>query len=239
MKKYLIAASVLALTAASGANAADIIRPQPTTPVYTAPVFSWTGFYAGAQIGWAWSDTDLSADNALMTKRSFSPDPDGFIGGIYLGYNFDFGNNFVAGIETDFAWSNIDETSSVATALGGRMDAKVKQEWEGATRIRLGYSADRFLPYIAGGVAYAKVKSSVNSKDSFGVNVLPSRSGSDTFVGWTVGAGVDYAVTDNLLLRLEYRYTDFGSEDFGGADTLRVNTDYKTNDVRVGVAYKF
>lgn len=235
MKKYLIAASVLALSVATGANAADIVRPQPVTPVYTAPAFSWTGFYVGGQIGWAWADTDVSG---VVANHTFAPDPDGFMGGIYLGYNFNFGNNFVAGIETDFAWSDIDASETVlGTLITPDVSVNVKQKWEGATRVRLGYDADRFLPYIAGGVAYTKVKTSVNAIDNLG-NVASLGTGDKTLVGWTVGAGVDYAVTDNLLLRLEYRYSDFGDKDYS-VEGGKFNTDYKTNDVRVGVAYKF
>ncbi|MCK1975216.1 outer membrane beta-barrel protein, partial [Bacillus safensis] len=83
---------------------------------------------------------------------------------------------------------------------------------------RVGYAVDRFMPYLAGGVAFGNIKNS-GSIDNIG-----SFSESKTLTGWTAGAGVDYAATDNLIVRLEYRYTDYGDKDidFGG---LNINRD--------------
>lgn len=242
--KYLIAASVVALTAASGAQAADVVMAQEPAPVVAAPVFSWTGFYGGAQIGGSWADTDLSGRGRVGDYRQgFSPDPSGFMGGLYVGYNYDIGNNIVLGVETDWAWADMDESDSADFGLTdgsmGKSTGKIKEKWAGATRVRVGYAADRWMPYIAGGVAYAKVDSSFRIKDSAG-NTVPgySVSDSDTMTGWTIGAGVDYAMTDHLILRAEYRYSDFGDQDYSN-DNIKYNVDYKTNDFRVGVAYKF
>ena len=246
--RYLIAASAAALTAASAAQAADVVANQEPAPVVAAPAFSWTGFYAGAQIGGSWSDTDLhgkyrtSATN-FDGRKSFSPDPSGFIGGIYAGYNYDLGNNIVIGADTDWVWGDMDESDkhSVTYSNGqtGSFQGKLKEQWAGSTRARIGYAVDRWMPYIAGGVAYAKVDSSYRMKDSAG-KVVPgfSASDSDTLVGWTIGAGFDYAMTDHIILRAEYRYTDFGDEDYS-KNNVKYNVDYKTNDFRVGVAYKF
>ena len=60
--------------------------------------------------------------------------------------------------------------------------------------------------------------------------------------GWTAGAGVDYAATDNVIVRLEYRYTDYGRKDFtADLDGLELGASnkFKTNEIRLGVAYKF
>jgi outer membrane immunogenic protein len=80
-------------------------------------------------------------------------------------------------------------------------------------------------------VAFGDVK---NSGTINGIGFSESK----TLTGWTVGGGVDYAATDNLIVRLEYRYTDYGDKNiaFGG---LSVKNDFKTNEVRLGVAYKF
>ena len=243
--RYLIAASAAALTAASAAQAADVVANQEPAPVVAAPAFSWTGFYAGAQIGGSWSDTDLKGKykgqgNAWSPRQGFSPDPSGFIGGIYAGYNYDLGNNIVIGADTDWVWGDMDENdkrsyNDNAFSLNG----KLKEQWAGSTRARVGYAVDRWMPYIAGGVAYAKVDSHFRVKDSNG-KVIPgySASDSDTLVGWTIGAGFDYAMTDHIILRAEYRYTDFGDEDYS-KNNIKYNVDYKTNDFRVGVAYKF
>ncbi|MER9169401.1 outer membrane beta-barrel protein [Mesorhizobium australicum] len=92
---------------------------------------------------------------------------------------------------------------------------------------------DRFLPYIAGGVAFAKYD--VDNT----VGGTTSRMFDKTVTGWTVGAGIDYAFTDNLIGRAEYRYTDFGTAraDEGVFDPF--DADLSTNEVRLGLAYKF
>ncbi|WP_297322810.1 outer membrane protein [uncultured Bartonella sp.] len=242
--RYLIAASVAALTAASAAQAADVVAAQEPAPVVAAPAFSWTGFYGGAQIGGSWSDTDLKgrylgSDNKWSPKQGFSPDPSGFIGGIYAGYNYDLGNNIVIGADTDWVWGDMDESDSRTYNSGltneFKLDGKLKEKWAGSTRARVGYAVDRWMPYIAGGVAYAKVDSHFRVKNAAGTT---SYSDSDTLTGWTIGAGFDYAMTDHIILRAEYRYTDFGDDDYGNKN-IKYNVDYKTNDFRVGVAYKF
>lgn len=242
-KKFLIAASILAVTAATSAQAADVVMRQPV--VMAVPMFSWTGFYAGGQIGGAWSDSslDVLGQGAFAGfANDFSPDPSGFIGGLYAGYNFDMGNNLVIGAETDWVFSNISKSETAGfladtiNATDYEVEGRIKEKWMGATRIRIGYGWDRWMPYIAGGVAYGKVDSNLRFGDAD--SVFSISNSSKTLVGWTAGAGVDYAVMDNVILRLEYRYTDLGHKDFANdLYTYRVN--YKTNDFRVGVAYKF
>ncbi|WP_371923316.1 outer membrane protein [Bartonella sp. B1098] len=115
-----------------------------------------------------------------------------------------------------------------------------KQNWGGATRVRIGFAADRFMPYFAGGIAYGQfqdtVSISVKGEDG---SVASSRNLTDetkTMIGYTLGGGVDFSVLDNVIVRAEYRYSDFGKKKFA-KEKLEIN--YKTNDFRVGVAYKF
>ncbi len=95
----------------------------------------------------------------------------------------------------------------------------------------MGYAAGRFMPYLAGGVAFGQVKNSIRLNDD-------RWDSSRTLTGWTIGGGVDYAATDNIVLRLEYRYTDFGRRDFS-FDDLSSSNRFRSNDIRLGVAYKF
>ncbi len=217
--KSLLLASVVAFGAAGAAQAADAIVSQEPVPV-VAPTFSWTGPYLGAQVGWGWARADFED----LAKAN----PNGFLGGIYGGYNFDVGNNVVLGLEGDVTYNDISGgiTNGVET-----LDSKLR--WAGAVRARAGYAIDRFLPYIAGGVAFGDVKSSYYD----GANTFTE---SKTQTGWTVGAGVDYAATDNVVLRLEYRYTDFGHKDYDfGVLNPSVREKLSTNEIRIGVAYKF
>ncbi|MBC2884190.1 porin family protein [Ochrobactrum sp. CM-21-5] len=219
--KALLLASTVALVAATGAKAADAVIEQEPVPVIVAPTFTWNGAYIGGQIGYGWGRSDF--DDGIDTLRL---KPDGFLGGVYAGYNFDLGNNVVLGIDGDITYNNLKDDFNGA---GGSLESKLR--WSGAVRARAGYAVDRFLPYIAGGVAFGSVK---NSGDVAGVGF----SDSNTLTGWTIGGGVDYAATDNVIVRLEYRYTDYGDKDFdfGGAT---VNDDFRTNEIRLGVAYKF
>lgn len=204
-----VASAATLSLAVSAAQAADLPAYEPA-PAVVAPVpsFSWSGPYIGLQAGYAW-------------QRAANSRPDGGMIGAYLGYNVQLDNSpVVFGVETDFNFNNID---SNRPARGGRL--RQDSDWNGATRARLGYAFDRFLVYGAAGVAYA---------DREVRRPLGLGKGEKTMVGWTVGGGAEYAVTDNIATRVEYRYTDYGSDkyDFGKA---------KQDEQRVlaGVSYKF
>ncbi|GAA5105773.1 outer membrane beta-barrel protein [Bartonella jaculi] len=114
-----------------------------------------------------------------------------------------------------------------------------KQNWGGATRVRIGFAADRFMPYVAGGIAYGQFQDTISITLKQGGEAASSKNLTDetkTMVGYTLGGGVDFAMTDNILLRAEYRYSDFGKKKFAKE---KLEIDYKINDFRVGVAYKF
>lgn len=223
MKRLLLVLSVAMLS--SAAYAADAVVEEVAVDV--VPGFTWTGGYLGAQIGYAWGDGDVTE----VDGPGFVDDlnPDGWLGGVYVGYNYQLTNNVVIGAELDAAWSDVEDTGEVFDGPGDPQGATATEElkWNGALRARLGYAVDRFLPYIAGGLALGEIETTFNSP-------LGGDSHSDTHAGWTIGGGVDFAMTDNILLRAEYRYTDFGSETFEDADT-----DLTTSDVRFGIAYKF
>ena len=85
------------------------------------------------------------------------------------------------------------------------VDVSGRAKWTGAVRARAGYAVDRFLPYLAGGVAFTKYKVVIDESGDIA-------SDSQSLTGWTVGAGVEYAFTDQLMGRFEYRYTDFGEQ---------------------------
>ncbi|ETS07617.1 porin [Bartonella henselae] len=118
----------------------------------------------------------------------------------------------------------------------------LKEKWSGATRVRIGFTAaDRIMPYVAGGVSYAQVQAVSSTKVTKAADDAEIASAqlfdkTKTLVGFTLGGGVDFAMTDNVLLRAEYRYSDFGKKKF---EKKGSELSYKTNDFRVGVAYKF
>jgi outer membrane immunogenic protein len=228
--KLLLAGALIA--AATPSFAADL-APAPVEPI--APVvvpFTWAGFYVGADVGYSWSQTDSDFSGAGLLPAapfSLSPDGDGVVGGVFVGYNAQF-NQIVVGLEADIeAASNSGDDT--ATVLGVPFTASVDKNWQGSVRARLGYAIDNFLPYITGGVAFGDFDLKYSTP---GLSVSDSK----TFTGWTIGAGLDYAFTQNLIGRLEYRYTDYGDDNltaFGITDKV----DIKDSTVRVGIAYKF
>ncbi len=229
MKKLLLA-PVLLLTMSGYALAADAVVVESPPEVSVVPAFNWTGGYIGGQVGYLWGEGDASGD-AFGTAEI---EPDGWLGGIYVGYNYQFTNNVVLGVDADFAWTGADDDGS-PIVLGGAEVASLdtELEWEGAVRARLGYAVDRFLPYVAGGVAFGRLHGE-------GFDLLGTSLGDadETNTGWTLGVGLEYAFTDNVVARAEYRYTDFGDFDvnFEGSE---FTTDLTTNDVRLGLAWKF
>ena len=233
--KTLLLASTVALLAATGAKAADAIIAEEAVMIVEARAFSWTGAYIGGQIGYGWGKSSFSDADGWGSLK-----PDGFLGGVYAGYNFDVGSNFILGIDGDITYNNLKDSYSEfdpADGITTSLDSRLR--WSGAVRARAGVAFDRFMPYIAGGVAFGSVKNSISLSDGV---ITVGDSQSKTHTGWTIGGGVDYAATDNVILRLEYRYTDYGRKDFsGGFDGFEYESrnKFKTNEIRLGVAYKF
>ncbi len=228
MKKFLLSSvAVLGLVAAGSASAADLpARKGPVVaPVY-APAFTWTGFYVGANAGYGWGNIDSLA---LGTLPAFS-DPEGFVGGGQIGYNWQMGQ-FVLGVEADF--QGADLSSRIADGFGNT--ASNELNWFGTVRGRVGFAMDRFMPYITGGFAYANVKSQLSLP---GVGFFGSND--STQYGYTIGAGLEYAFTNNLSAKIEYLYVDLEKErvstPFGTAN-IKVGTDFSI--VRAGLNYRF
>lgn len=245
--KLLTAVSVLALSAISNANAADIIRHHEVQTVFVKPIhtFSWTGFYLGADAGYKWGRQKAHiATGTAATSFDISDDVKGGGAGIFAGFNTNLDNGSVFGIETDMLWNKLKGHHGYRENNDKDDDANIglTEKWSGATRLRVGFGRDRILPYLAAGIAYSRLTAENTSYRQADSNhpIVLQRNSDKTYVGWTAGAGVDYAATDNLFVRLEYRYSDYGKKTFATTipvDNVRVK--YDTHDVRVGVAYKF
>jgi len=253
--------SVLALGAA-GAQAADLIE----APVVVAPeVFNWTGFYVGVHGGLAAGKNDYSVsgyqDHNVLGFSTFGGSDDenanGGFGGVQVGYNYQFGSSFVAGVEADIAAASISSDSSSVFGIeswGGStrpldlgVDSKV--DWFGTLRARLGFAVDNVLFYGTGGAAYGHVKTSYNIDYNNGEDTL-SGSNSETQWGWTVGAGFEYGITKNVTLKAEYLYVDLGSANLANDVTVHdtgfryinldnADVDTKFHTLKAGLNYKF
>jgi outer membrane immunogenic protein len=228
MAKYFLSVAAVALFA-TGAVAADL--PSYEAPPVVAPVpddFSWTGFYAGLQAGYSWGD--LETNVVIGNDRDEEFEADGVVGGIFLGYNLGLTDAMVIGIEGDFEGTGIEAEEDDEALDGIGYDADVN--WQGSVRGRLGFSFDRVLVYGTGGVAFANFDTSFDD----GVD---GDDDDETELGWTAGAGVDFAVTDNIFVRGEYRYADFADFDDDEADGIGEVQDLETHTIRAGVGFKF
>lgn len=198
-----------------------------------AEAYDWSGFSIGLQAGHVWSQVTQVYSNGDYSR----PDATGFLGGIYAGYNHQFSSNLVLGGEIDWSWSGADGSSLFYTPAGAPFPANFVStfdlRWTAAARVRVGYALDRWSPYVAGGVAAARGSFAGNT-----ATTVFDPGGTETYVGWTIGAGAEYAATDKLIVRGEYRYSDFGSRSFNSGYDISVIA-IRSHDVRLGVAYKF
>lgn len=245
-------AAVVALSAP--ALAADLSYPVKAPPVAYVPAFSWTGLYLGGNVGYGWGDGSAPWDRYLAwhyagwdaTSYSGGSDPAGWFGGAQIGYNYQFSNNVVLGLEADVAFGSLTDKLNYTAFDDDLADqdfgsVQTKIESFGTVRARLGYAMDRFLPYVTGGLAWANVKVSENWTSYTDGVYDPFWSGSasknETLWGWTLGGGVEYAVTDNWTVKAEYLYADLGDINWDSA--ANTNIDVTLQTVKLGVNYKF
>lgn len=200
------------------------------------PAYDWTGFYAGAQLGYGWGR--LQTDEVLISDGGSSrSDPwsaNGFLGGIHAGYNQAYGP-LVLGAEVDVEASGV--TGSLNQPYAGLMDTRI--DVQGSLRARLGYTVGPALLYATGGVAVARVSTTYDAVANG--SGTKTDSSSHALVGWTLGAGLEYAFARNWTTRVEYRYADFGGfTDRPVTDpSFQYPTSVKTQAVRIGISYKF
>lgn len=187
MKKTLaLGFTVLALTAGS-AFAADLPNrknaPQPY--VAAAPAYNWTGGYAGVNAGYGFGSFSGGAGGQFK-------DPSNFVGGVQAGYNQQLPNKFVVGAEADFDYSALEGKASSTGTAGN----KARLDTLATVRGRVGYAFDRVMPYVTAGYAGGNEK----------VTIPGSNNSSGWRNGYAVGAGVDYAITNNVSARVEGLY---------------------------------
>ena len=222
MKRFcLVALGVAAF--AGAAVAADLPRPapQPYYPkaAFVPPPYSWTGFYLGVNGG--------GALGTSAWDRTGNRDINGGLVGGTVGYNYQAGPA-VFGVEGDIDWADINGATTTNCAAG----CKTSDNWLATARGRLGYAADRFMPYVTGGAAFGDIRAST---PGFGTQ-------SSDKAGWTLGAGLEGALVGNWTAKVEYLYVDLGSFNCGlncGGGLATDNVSFKTNILRAGVNYKF
>ena len=199
------------------AFAADMAVKAPPPPP-PAPVYSWTGWYVGVNIGYSVSDNRSTLTSfvnpviGLDNAESYKISPDGILGGVQLGYNWQAGS-FLFGVEGDIqATGQKDSVCVLQCTIDGTVRATIDQKlpWLATVRGRLGLVVDRSLLYFTGGGAFGQVKTSITEVD--GAAFVTTVSESKTKSGWTVGGGIESALTGNWTAKIEYLYVDLGSQ---------------------------
>ncbi len=227
----LIAGTAALAIAASTAQAADLPSRRSPAPVYNAlPVFTWTGFYAGLNAGYGWS---------TGTSRYYDPSfgvvggrrKGGFVGGAQAGYNYQFGM-FVLGAETDLQYAGVGNKGSSygTTYFPGDSDG-----YFGTIRARAGVALDRAFVFGTGGFAYGDI----GGNKPYDTELGRHRDNSTNW-GWTLGGGVEYAITDNITAKVEGLYVNLDTSDnYVLSDRIDLRRDTEFGVVRAGVNYKF
>jgi outer membrane immunogenic protein len=236
----------LALTLALGSAAMAADMPVKARPVMTPVPYSWTGCYVGGHVGGLWGRTEHSSDFA--NNAVFTPNQDvtfsSFTGGGQIGCNYQIASGFVFGIEADLSGAKADKYG-ILDQFEGEQILRTKFDWYGSVRGRLGYGMDRTLLYVTGGLAFGEVVSSYeNYIDATLLQLeppggaIPFDSAKRTF-GWVIGAGAEYALTDNLIVRGEYLYYNFGTARTFDPGPVFVDSRTDFHVARVGLSYKF
>jgi outer membrane immunogenic protein len=247
--KTVMMASIAFIASAGAAFAADVgpvitpgpfspppafptgptVRPGPFEPPPAFPqarVYNWTGFYVGINGGGAFGDTRwFSVPDLVGGTANFSG---GLVGGT-AGYNLQTGDPFVVGFEADLDWSGLKATITPASCAPG---CELNIPWLGTARLRFGWAFNDILPYVTGGAAVGLLKASIVGTPA-GINEANN-------IGWTAGAGIEFALTDALRAKVEYLHVDLNGFDCnaacgGGPISFNVRDD---NVIRAGLNYR-
>jgi outer membrane immunogenic protein len=235
---FSAAAAITAVTTAQPAIAADLpARVYTKAPVVVEPIYNWTGFYVGGNVGYSWgrSRDDSSLTNGAGTVLFTSSERsnlDGVVGGGQIGYNWQT-QNWLWGLEADIQGTGERGSRAFICGIGictpptggfvavptpgpavaAALDQKL--DWFGTVRGRAGVLATpKVLLYVTGGLAYGEVKTGET------IGALTGFSNSTTNVGYTVGAGIEGAIGGNWTAKLEYLYVDLGRVSGSFATTI-------------------
>ncbi|MGH6676575.1 MAG: outer membrane protein [Xanthobacteraceae bacterium] len=216
------------------ANAADLPpAPAPMAPAapvaYAPQIYNWTGIYVGGHIGGGYSNSSWSDPFGAANNDNFSSL--GFLGGAQVGANAQF-NRLVLGVEGDFSWLN--STNSGTDSIGEGLNSNV--QWTSTVTGRIGAAFNRLLVYGKGGLALAQDQSTLTD--------LGGNTATDSLLrtGWTVGAGLEYALDDNWSAKIEYDYLGFGAQNMNFTtplESVSSNAGLNVQEIKAGLNFRF
>jgi opacity protein-like surface antigen len=230
MKKSAITiAAIVTAATMSFARAADI---PPPVPAYRAPVvipvYNWSGFYIGGNLGWAFGNSSATYNPTGLT---WDVGKNGFLAGGQAGINWQTGA-FVFGIEGDLTW--IDGKSD--RVFNGGISGDGGTDWAATIAARFGFAANNVLWYGKAGAGWVNNTATIYS--GAGTTLW---TGSNTNVGWLIGAGVEFGLTQNWTTKLEYNYLNLdnwtGTPGILNGDSVSISRNVQM--LKVGLNYKF
>lgn len=192
----------------------------------------WQGFYAGVNAGFAKGDF-AQGDNVGANSGDFTMN--GGFAGVTVGYNHMI-DRVLLGVETDFQIAGINGAFTRGTGwfCEGSNGCENSIDWFGTVRARMGASFDRYMPYVTGGLAVAHI----NSRD--GLVGAQYTNFDDIDIGWTIGAGLETALSERTSLKIEVLHVDFGKLEAGSkAPPAGYYTENKFTFGRVGLNLAF
>ena len=244
--KHLYAIGAIGAVAMSAgvAAAADLPVRSPPPAFVAAPVFTWTGCYAGLHAGYGGGRLNWQDDTVTGAEDRTNNNQKGGFAGAQIGCNYQF-NAFVVGLQGDVAASDLRSKLFRSLDANEPENYHTRTRWFGSVTGRLGYAFDRFLVYGKGGVAFAQLQHRFQKFD-LAVPEVSTFSGRSNRVGWTIGAGVEYAFNNSWSGFAEYNYMHFGQKGFSGTltddagtETENYRSSLKVHAIKVGVNYKF
>jgi opacity protein-like surface antigen len=206
MKKLLVAAAMV--MSGSIANAADMpVKAASFTPV---PVASWTGFYLGGEAGYVWGRTD---NVTTPTPSTFSTSPDGFVAGVFGGYDLQLPNNVVIGARVAVpVWSSAEDT--VTDPVIPTITYTGEFKWAVLTTAQLGYAFGNWQPYVGIGLAFGEGEATAVNPFWATIGGTGSVTSAQTHVGLVLNAGVKYMFARNWFAGLHYTHIEWGGETY-------------------------
>lgn len=235
-----------------------------------SPVRNWSGLYLGGTAGMAEGRATMGASTSDGFTGSYftTPDPQQiaaeanrkaaqsrWVGGFFGGYGRQFDTLYL-GAEASVNSLNFDETQTSGAVYQSNPAGKfsnrlsVKADWQATLRARVGWAQDKWLAYVTGGVAAMRIKLDAAFADDFlGAGATGQNANKETKLGWVLGLGGEYALSDSWTLRAEYLYADYGKVSTSAvvtnpafpalANTLQNSVDLKTQVLSVGLSYRF
>jgi outer membrane immunogenic protein len=273
MKRSFVLGAVLTCVLAGSAMATDVPTKAPPIPRPPVPrmINDWTGFYVGVHGGYGWArpritDFDLNESNINTFDGDIpfgAPKLKGAVFGGHAGYNWQWGQRGVVGLEIDYSAANIRSTQAGSVdffreCCGRIIETRTlnaKLDSLASARARVGYLVSpEFLLYGTGGAAWGHTKftGTFLREPSEGDDILDISRASSNHFGWVAGAGAEWMLWNSgLILRVEYLHYDFGSASLAFDDTRTDGATSKrdsfvmplgrltTDVVRGGISYKF